>query len=493
MKRQVTIAKEAGFSFGGLVVGQGLRFLFNLAVASLLGAEYLGVFALSLAVMQIVEIVAVSGLDMGVLRYVNLSEGFAEKQRGYIASALKTSLLYSLPVTLFLVVFSGFLADLLNGDNLLRLALVCYSLSLPFSVLLAVAGHSIQAYRKLRPKIMAVQVIFPALVLLFLLLVNALVGGTAALLFSPPAAGFVTFIWIWKRLKAITGVSAKDVLQAGHERAMLKYARPMMFAAFLSMVSHWLDILMLGWYTDAETVGLYQPAIRTAGLMRSVLIAFSGIAAPIFAGMHGRGEIQELQKMFRVLSRWVMMVAIPFAVYLLVMPAAVLELFGKEFTVATPVLAVLAVALLVQSVFGLYDTMLQMTGYSRVCLINGAAGLALHVLLNMLFISHYGMIGAAWALLVLYLLLGAARTAELKALLGIHAFSRTLLKPLTAGFLSAGALAAIKPFLDDQHVAVSLVGGMLFVFALYLLLIRLMKLEQEELGVILELFSFVKK
>ncbi len=493
MKKQVTIAREAGFSFGGLVVGQVLRFAFNLAVASLLGAKYLGVYALAYGIIQIVELLAVSGLDMGVLRYVNLSGGSSGKERSAVAGALRFSLLYSLPVTLLVIAFSSSLTFLLNGDDLLRSALVCYSLSIPFSVLMVVGGHSIQAFNKLRPKIIAGQIILPGAVLSFLLLGDTVAGGTAALLVAPPLAAFAAFVWLWFQLRAITGISAKEVLQARVDREMLRYARPLMFVALMSMVSHWLDILMLGWYTNPETVGLYQPAIRTAGLMRSVLLAFAGIAAPLFAGMHGRGETVELEKIFKVVSRWALMVAMPLAVVLLVIPESVLALFGGAFTVAAPVLVVLAAALLLQCFFGLYDTLLQMTGYSKVCFINGAIGLAVQVALNMVFIPSYGMIGAAWALLILYFLLGVVRAVEVRSLLAIHAFSLPLIKPFAAGALSGVVLAALKPFLETQPLLLSLAAALFLAMAVYLLLIRAMQLEQEELDVILELFSFVKK
>lgn len=493
MERQVTIAREAGFSFAGFVAGQGFRFLFNLVVASLLGAESLGVYALSLAVIQIAEVLAVGGLGAGVLRFVNLYEAKPDQQRGLIAAALKSSLFFSLPLVLLLVVFSGFLSAMVNGDDLLRLTLVCYACSVPFHVLIAVAGHAVQAYGKLQPKIIAGQILVPGGMLLLFILINAFAGGSSALLFSLPLSALAGFVWIWTQLRAITGVSARDIVRAKPEKEMVRYARPLMLVAVMGMVSHWLDILMLGWYSGTETVGLYQPAVRTAGLMRSVLLAFAGITAPIVAGMHGRGEIGEIEKLLRVVTRWVMILAVPLAVVLLVMPATVLALFGGAFTVAAPVLIVLAAAVLVQSVFGLYDTVLQMSGYSKLCVMNGAASLAVHILLNMVLISSYGMIGAAWALLAVYFFLGVTRAAEVRALLGIHAFSVSLIKPLVAGIISGLVLSAVKPFLVSLSVAVSLGGGMLLVLAIYLLLIRLMQLEQDEKDVILRLFSFVKK
>ena len=493
MKRQVTIAREAGFSFAGFVAGQGMRFFFNLVVAKLMGAEYLGVYALSLAILQIAEVLAVSGLDVGVLRFVSMQAGSFRDRSDFVASALKMSLFYSLPLTLFLVFFSGFLAGLFDGGNLLHLTLICYACSVPFHVLIAVGGHAVQGYEKLRPKIIAGQILIPGGTLLLTVLISAVAGNIPALLFSLPLSAFAGFLWLWLQLNRITGVSVRDVLHAAIEKDMIRYARPLMFVALAGMVSHWLDILMLGWYAGAETVGLYQPAVRTAGLMRSVLLAFAGIAAPIFAGMHNRGEVVELEKLFKVVSRWVLMVSMPLAVVLLLMPETVLLLFGSSFSVAAPVLVVLAAAVLVQSGFGLYDTMLQMAGYSKICFLNGAAGLAVHVVLNMLFIPEFGMMGAAAALVAVYLMLAAARVIEVHKLLGIHAFSVSLFKPLAAGVASGVVLVAVKPALEMLHVTVSLFCGMLLVFTAYSLFIRLMQLEQEELGVILELFSFVKK
>jgi len=493
MTQKITIAREAGFSLAGFIAGQGFRFFFNLVVASLLGPDSLGAYALSLAVIQIAEVVAVSGLDAGVLRFVNLHERQPEKQQGIVAAALKSSLLLSLPLAVLIIVFSGFLSSLVAGDSLLRLMLVFYACSVPFHVFIAVAGHAVQAHRKLLPRVIAGQILVPGGMLLFFVLIYMVSGGVPALLMALPLSAFAGFVWMWKQLQVNTGVSAGDIVRAKPEKEMARYARPLLLVACMGMVSHWLDILMLGWYAGMETVGLYQPAVRTAGLMRSVLLAVAGITAPIVAGMHGRGEREEIEKLLRIVTRWVLIAAIPFAVVLMVMPATVLGLFGDAFTVASPVLIVLAAAVLVQSFFGLYDTVLQMAGYSKFCVMNAAAGLVAHIVINMQLISLYGMIGAAWGLLLVYLLLGTARAVEVRALLGIHSFSFSLFKPLVAGVVSGLALLSVKPLLAGLSVAASLGGGMLLVLVIYLLLIRLMKLEQDEMEVIMRLFSFVIK
>ncbi|ASQ91361.1 polysaccharide biosynthesis protein [Prosthecochloris sp. GSB1] len=493
MKRKMTIVRQAGFSFSGFIAGQGLRFLFNIAVAGMLGARYLGVYALALAVLQIVEVLAAGGLDAAVLRFVNLHEDRPEEQRAHIASAVKASFLRSVPLALLLMLASWPLASLLHGDRLLAATLFCYACSLPFTVFTAVAGHAIQAYRNLRPKIVATQIIVPGGMLLLVVALNRLSGGTVALVSALPLASAAAGFWIWRELRQVTGLLPADVFSAGMSGELSRYARPLLFVALTAMTSHWLDILMLGWYADAGTVGLYQPAVRTAGLVRAVLIAFAGIVSPMFAGLHARGETGELERLFRITTRWVLLAALPPAVVLLVMPEAVLSLFGPGFISASTVLLVLTAAVLVQSLFGLCDTLLQMTGYAKASLAIAGAALAAHAILNAALIPRYGMLGAAFALFGVYLLAGAARAFALRSLLGVHPFGTALFKPVLAAVCSGLVLTLAAPLLGILPVPVLPVVSLLLVLGVYAIIVRLLQLEQEEKEVIFELLPFLKR
>ena len=50
-----------------------------------------------------------------------------------------------------------------------------------------------------------------------------------------------------------------------------------MFVSILQTLMHWMDILMIGYFLDAEAVGYYQPAVRTAGLLQALLLSFLSI------------------------------------------------------------------------------------------------------------------------------------------------------------------------------------------------------------------------
>ena len=107
MNRNRVIAGQAGFSFAGFLFGQASRFAFTLLAARVLDAAALGTYALAVAVIQIAEVLAVAGLDSGLLRFVSMNSSEPLRQKAVIGSALKTSFFLSLIVGLLLLFFLG--------------------------------------------------------------------------------------------------------------------------------------------------------------------------------------------------------------------------------------------------------------------------------------------------------------------------------------------------------------------------------------------------
>ena len=494
MNRNAVIAGQAGFSFAGFLFGQTARFGYNLVVARLLGVDALGTYALAIAVIQIAEVIAVAGLDSGLLRYATLHSRDPLRQRAVIGSALKTSITLSLFVALLLLLFSALIASQLNGSRLLQLTLCCYAAAIPFNVATLLFGHAMQSFRQLKPKIIATQVLSPLFLLLLTILFRYTAGQDVALFLPFALAGAGAFFWIRSRLFTISGVLPTDILHARPDKAMLAYALPFMAVSLLSMMSHWLDVMMLGMLTDTATVGLYHPAARTAGLIRSVLLAFTGIAAPMIAELHTGRQNEEIGRIYKMVTRWIVTVVLPPAILFMVLPEAVLSVFGARFAAGGAVaLLLLTVASFLQATFGLSATVLAMTGHARLSLFNALGTLGLQVVLNLLLIPSMGLNGAALASLLLFLMLSALRLVEIRRILKIHPFGRALWKPLTAGFSAALLLMAMRPWLLTLPPFAGLAAGALLSLCSFTALMLLLKLEEEEREIILKHLPFLDK
>ena len=495
MNRNAVIASQAGFSFAGFLFGQTARFGYNLVVARLLGVEALGIYALAIAVIQIAEVLAVAGLDAGLLRFISLHRSDPLRQRAVIGSALKTSITLSIFVALLVLLFSAPIASMLNGSRLLRLTLCYFAAAVPFNVATLLFGHAMQGFRQLKPKIIATQVISPLLLLLLTVLFYYTGAGYDAAIFFPFAlAGAGGFFWISRSLSEICGTFPGDILHARPERAMLVYALPFMAVSLLSMMSHWLDVMMLGMLTDTATVGIYHPAARTAGLIRSVLLAFTGIAAPMIAELHMGKQNEEIGRIYKMVTRWIVTVVIPPAILFMVFPELVLSIFGARFAAGGAVtLLLLTGASFLQASFGLSATVLAMTGYARLSLFNALGALGLQVLLNLFLIPRMGINGAALATLLLFLMLSALRLVEIRRLLKIHPFGKALWKPLAAGLSASLLLMAVRPWLLTLPSLAGLAVAALLSLGSFAALMLLLKLEDEERELTLKYLPFFTK
>ncbi len=493
MNRNSVIAGQAGFSFAGFLFGQASRFGFNLLVARVLDADALGTYALAVAVIQISEVFAIAGLDSGLLRFVSINSSDPLRQREVIGSALKTSLFLSLAVALLLLFFSGNIASMLHGSHLLQLTLCCYAAAIPFNVATMLYGHAIQGFRKLQPKIIATQMVSPLLLLLLTLLFRYTAGQKAALFFPFALSAAIAFFWIRPYLSKISGVLPLDIIRAASDRSMMRYALPFMVVSLLSMMTHWLDVVMLGMLTDTATVGLYHPAARTAGLIRAVLLAFAGIAAPMIASLHTGRESAEIGRIYKMVTRWILGLVVPPVILFMLLPEPVLGVFGTRFTASSNALILLTAASFLQVSFGLSSTVLAMTGYARLSLYNALGALGLQVVLNLLLIPRFGITGAALASLLVFFLLSAVRLSEVFILLKIHPFGYALWKPLAAGLFAAVLLVAARSWLLTLPVFAAFLAGSLLSVCSYTAMMLLLKLEREEREIIFKVIPFMNK
>ena len=493
MNRNSVIAGQAGFSFAGFLFGQASRFGFNLLVARVLDADALGTYALAVAVMQISEVLAIAGLDSGLLRFISVHSSDALRQKAVIGSALKTSFFLSISIVLLLLLFSGRIALILHGSHRLQLTLCCYAVAIPFNVATMLYGHAIQGFRQLQPKIIATQVVSPLLLLLLTIVFRYMVGQEAALIFPFALSAAIAFFWIRPYLSKISGVLPLDIVRATPDRAMLLYALPFMVVSLLSMMTHWLDVMMLGMLTDTATVGLYHPVARTAGLIRAVLLSFAGIAAPMIAALHTGSDNAEIGRIYKMVTRWIFGLVIPPVLLFILLPEPVLGVFGQRFTAGSHALILLTAASLLQVSFGLSSTVLAMTGYARLSLFNALGALGLQVVLNLILIPRMGINGAALATLLVFFLLSTVRLGEIYILLKIHPFGKALWKPLAAGIVTAVILMAARPWLHSIPVFAGFLTGALLAVSSYSALMLLLKLEQEEREIILKALPFIKK
>ena len=478
------IAKETTVTFSGLVYGNFNRYLYSALLARWVGAEFLGIYSLANAIMLISEVVAKMGLETGVMRFVSRlnPELDQEKIQKIIASALKMTTIFSLVIMVALIISSGAIVkNILNEPPLLKLVIIIFAIAIPFNALTLVSAFATQGFKRLKYKILVTQFLNPTLLLTTMVICYWFISAESALMAPMLITGIIGFFVMLGVLKKVTGVSNNQIMKAKVDTSLLNFSYPLMFVTILQTFMHWMDILMLGYFTDATTVGLYHPAARTAGLLQALLLSFISIYAPMMAQFHREGDRKKMDDTYKLVSRWLLMCAIPISAIFIIFPGKVMLLFGPEYLPSAKILVILTGATFIQAIFGAAGPTLSMSGHTKLVLWNTIGAFALNFGLNIYLIPNYGIIGAAIATLTSLIVVGFARTIEVSVILKMNFFDRKVIKPIFAGIMVFSGLLLIKDFIMPFHTLITLLSAGIFSVGSFGLIMWILKIEDEDL------------
>ena len=477
------IAKESIISFSGIFYGSINRYLYSALLARWVGPEYLGIYSMANAIMLISEVLSKMGMETGVMRFVSRldPEKDNDKISEIIASAIKMCSLFSLFFMIVLISCSSYIvSNILSEKSLMVSVLIVFAISIPFNASTLVAAAATQGYKKLKYKSIVTQFINPTILLVSMIICYWFISAESALMFPMLITGIVGCIAMFQPLKYLSGIRRQQIIKTKFNYDLLKFSYPFMFVIILQTFMHWMDILMLGYFTNASTVGLYHPAARTAGLLQALLMSFISIYAPMISQFHSEKNILKMNQTYKMVSRWLLVFSIPISIMFILFPENILSLFGKEYISSSNVLIILTIATLLQAIFGAASPTLGMSGFTRLILINTSIAFILNLGLNYTLIPLYGINGAAYATLITLTIIGCIRVAQVRIFLKMNLFSFKMLKPLTAGAVTYFITANLKPILENYNFVVELLIAVPCSLLIYGLLIWLMRLDKED-------------
>lgn len=477
------IAKESTISFVGLGYGQFVRYLFTALLARLVGVQFLGIYSLGNSITNIAGVLSKAGTDVGLMRYISRRdiEKDRESIKTDIRSTLKMGLIFSIIIMLTQIILSGWLAEnVFEESSLLRIVLIVYAVSIPFTALMTIATFATQGFQLLKYKVFVEYILNPTVLIVSMIFVYFVFSSELAIILPTLLTGIVGFIVANYFLKKVAGVNILNIGKISFNKKILTYSLPIMFTMILGTLLHWMDIIMLGYFTNLETVGLYHPAVRTAGLQQSILIAFAGIYAPMFSKYYAQNNIIGMHHIYKLVTRWILTLVTPIFILIFLFSTKIMLLFGADFIQSSEALIILAIGTSIFAIFGVSSTALVVSGYQKLNLINALSATIINICLNIILIPKYGIMGAAWATLSSMMFIAFARLIETWIFLKINPFNVKVAKPIIAGIITYGILYYVKPHLMEYHTIITLILSITLIFVVYGVLLLLFKFDEDD-------------
>lgn len=451
----VTAVKGGSLVFIGGIFQNGTRFLFGVLLARLLGADQLGLYNLTLTAAEFATGLAILGLDVATVRYVALYAGRRDEKG--VWGVIQVALGGTIALTLLIGIGLYFLADvvavqLFNEPQLaplLRLA----ALLVPLLGLNDILAAATRGFKKMHHTLIAQNMFQPLLRLVLIAFIAVLVGLT-------PKWGLVTYILVnlascilfFYFLHRLFSLKRSVGAVSHYLKEMLNFSLPVYLSNLINNLSGNIQLVLLGSFGSMANVGIFAVATQINIVGKLFYGAFATSLTPIIAELHDRGERERMASLYQTTTKWIFTVNLPLFLIIMMFPVPILLIFGESFVRGASVLVILAWAHLVNVGTGICGTMLDMTGNTRLKLLNTVVTVGATVGLNALLIPRWGLYGAAIAALVAAVIVNSLRVVEVFILYRMLPYNLKFVKPIAAGLLALAVVQGMRLLQGPENI-----------------------------------------
>jgi O-antigen/teichoic acid export membrane protein len=490
MKSEISGAASNAAIVGlGNIIGYLFKYGNNFVIQRALGAGYFGLYSISLSLVTLVASLFDLGLDNAMIRYIAIYRGKHETNllRNLVIFCTAMVGVTGLLGALLVLFFAPSLATLVHKPDTTPLLQIMAPL-VPLLCMQTVWTGGLQGLKEFKKRVLVQRFWVPLVV--FLLMALALVffrnvtGVTVSALIG---ACISTVISLYFLFGAISHMG-----RPGHGkyevRTWLGFAIPNFMTTVVNTVLDSIDTLLLAFFVSVVAIGQYTAAIKISGFILLPMTSLNVVFTPTIAELYAKGEHQRLGAMFKLVTKWTIILCLPIFAIATLFSVPLLELSGSSFVAAWPLLVVLSLGNMIGAATGTVGYMLLMTGHQKFSFFNSIATVILNIVLGLILTPRYGAMGTAISTAFAIVVINLIRLVEVYVLLKIHPYRWDTLKPLGAGLISALLTGSLLYLLNLTHFTIQLFRihlsiqlALVPVFLIsYTLLLSLFKISSED-------------
>ena len=434
------LARGTSIFVAGTLIGKLLLLAIQVFLARLLRISGYGSYNLGFNAVILLQSLALVGLDQVVLRYgaIYRTRERGGLVKGTLLASLAVGVAASMIVSASLWIASPAIATYLFRDPNLAPTLQIFSVALPFYVVARITGSFAQSHHDIFRMTLIQQISQPGLNLVFvaaLFLLRANLQWTAKVFAASTA--FSALVGVYS-IRSVFPEFFSSLRAEFHFSELLRYSLTLSAIAILYQLFWRTPSLLLGHLASASEVGLFSAAATLASPPGFISLIFAQPFMPMMVDLHERGNLTELDALYRTVTRWTSMVVIPGFGFLVLFRKQILTLFGRDFRGAGDILILMGLAWMIYYAKGPVAALLDMTGRQAVDLANLAGVLILSVGLGLWWIPRAGALGAGWAVAIAIVAWSIAESIEAWVIFRIPPVSRSLVQSTVLASLTFG-------------------------------------------------------
>ena len=463
------IFKNFFWLFAGNVGSRFFKAAIIIYAARRLGVDGYGIFSYAVGLAGFFVFIKNIGIDAVLTREVAKDP---EKQHKYLSTAFWIEIIL-LVITFLLIIF---IAPFFSGVKGAAILLPFVALALIFDDLrdLFIAFFRGKEKMELEALVMVAAnislAIFGFIVLFFLPTPKLFAMSTAAAsLLGLIAAAFL----IKPFMKGILRNFTKDMVSP-----MLKSAFPIAIGGFAGVFLFNVDIVMLGWWRDANEIGFYSAAQKIVGMLAIFSGFISVVTFPNLSRFAHSDSQQKIKKLAETSLKIIFIIALPLVIGGVILKSSLIGfIFGASYLPAANAFAILLFSILAIHPLPIYSNILFAFDKQAKLIKYAVIASVCNVALNFILIPKYGIEGAAATTLVSFFVYIFLIRRSMKH---IYDFNFLGLLKVAISALLMGFLAYILNIVGIHIIINIVISGASYFSLLYLIKEPIMK----------EIFSF---
>ena len=433
------LLKGSGISFAFKIIGMGFGYIFTILLTRNYGAKVMGIYALSLVVLQVGTIIGRLGMDTAVLRFV--AEYNSQNKKDMVNEIYKKIIKLVIPISLAISIAIFFLSPyishyffhknyLSNYFRIIAIGIVPY-------VLFIINSESLRGLKKIKEyaflQNMGISFVASIMLGLSLFIVKNNYIPVTIYIISMFLMSLLSFFLWFKKFNLSSNINISEPLKLSlnpdnlslgnksHEisyKNILSISTPMLISGSLSFFLGLIDIIILGIFKTSAEVGIYSVAIKLSSIVVLSLLTINTIAAPKFAEFWVKGDKKGLLKIARQSTKIVFWVSFPILLLMVIFSNYILGFFGQGFRMGEIALIMLTLGQFINAISGSVGYILEMTGFQIFTQNIMIASVIINIILNLLLVPKYGIDGAAFASMITLIFWNLTMGAKVSNILG---------------------------------------------------------------------------
>ncbi len=478
-----TIVKGAGIVFIGFVAEYLISFIGKVIIARWLEVSSFGCIAIGTMILSFATIISQLGLNSGIIRYLPQVRGMEEK-RDIVLFAFQVSIGLSLIICAIIYYFAEIISvTIFHNSNLTEIIRI-FALIIPLSVFVNMTVSVFIGLKNAKPRTILQNITIPTGRLIFVLIMLTLGFGAVGVAYGYLLAYFAAFLLSLLYITRDTPF-IKDIKGFSYIRKdLLLFSLPLMISTTTVYIMTNTDTFMLGYLMSSFEVGIYNVSYSLATFAHVFSVPLGILFTPVFSEMLLKYD-KSCEKIYRIVTKWMIVLSLPvFLVLFLFSKQVICITFGSKYSEGAIALQILVLCFFVNPFFGPTLQALISIGESKKIMYFNLTSAILNVFLNYTLIPILGIVGAALATGMSYVILNLLYLYTLYKLTNLNPFYAASIKPLLFSVMCGVGLYILINYMCVGNMYKIIIFSLLLIITLFLSLICFGGFEKEDLSLI---------